>query len=208
MTQVWCAELFTNLEAFAFYECPATTSDERKALMRLSARNRFGYELSPEDIPPRVMAVETPPEQLKELALIVGRLPMISRKLADLLKGLDIGASKFFETDFFAQDGIEALDYNHLFWNLGNRKDTLVAEACRDIFLSKGPAGRKVAEAYASSKGIEDDDLAVTSEALIGADFWIESKFPETVFFSARFENLLSENGILELFCLQSVRVL
>ncbi|MGH1411856.1 MAG: hypothetical protein ACRBB0_00085 [Pelagimonas sp.] len=147
MAQVWCANIFGNMSAFATYECLQSTSEERQTLMQFAARNRFGHELSAEDFPSRITSMDTPPRQLKPYAFISGRIPMVSPTLADLLKGLDIGRSA------------------------------------------------------------EDDDLAVTADALNGADFWVESKFSDTVFFSARFEKLMSENGLRDLIRLKSVRV-
>lgn len=208
MTQVWCADIFGNMSAFASYECPASTSEERQALLRFAARNRFGYAMSAEDFPPRITSMDTPPRALKDYAFISGRIPMVSPKLAGLLKGLEIGEANFFETEFVAENGSHALEHKHLFWNLGNRKDTLAVSECRDIFQVKGPAGRKIAETYASSDLTEDDDLAVTADALTGADFWVESKFSDTVFFSDRFEKMLSDNGLRDLIPLTSVRVL
>lgn len=208
MTQVWCANIFSNMKAFAPYEGPASTSEQRQALMSVAAKNRFGHVMSREEFPARITSMDTPPRALKDYAFISGRIPMVSPKLAEALRGLDIGESQFFATEFYSEDGTEALEHKHLFWNLGNRKETLSPSDCRGIFQLRAPAGRKIAETYASSDTTEDDDLAVSAEALTGADFWVEGAFSDTVFFSARFEQMLSENGLRDLFPLKSVRVL
>lgn len=207
MTQVWCANIFSDMTVFAPYAIPASTSDERNAVLNLAALNQFGFALSPQDIPARVLSMRTPPKPLKDYVFISADIPMVSPRLAAVLRLLDIGASQFFSTEFFAEDGITPMGHAHLFWSLANRKDTLVPSECRGIFQMQGQAGQKVAEFYSYSDPIKDDDLAVRAEALAGADFWVEKKFSRTVFFTARFERVMSENGFQDLFPLKSVRV-
>ena len=207
MTQVWCADIF-NISEFAPYAAPASTSEERNALMNFAALNQFGFPQSQEDFPPRVLSMRTPPKPLKDYAFISSDIPMVSPKLAGLLQSLDVGQSKFFATEFYSEDGKTKLEHKHLFWSLANRKDTLIASECRGIFQMQGQTGQKIAEFYSSRDPIKDDDLAVRAEALAGADFWVEKKFSSTVFFTSRFERLISENGFRDLFPLKSVRVI
>ena len=207
MTQVWCADIF-NISEFAPYAAEVSTTKVRYTLLDLAAANKFGFALSKEDFPPRVLSMRTPPKPLKDYAFISADIPMVSPKLAGLLQSLDVGQSKFFATEFYSEDGKTKLEHKHLFWSLANRKDTLIASECREIFQMQGQTGQKIAEFYSSRDPIKDEDLAVRAEALAGADFWVEKKFSSTVFFTSRFERLISENGFRDLFPLKSVRVI
>lgn len=208
MTQVWCANLFSNLDTFAPYEGPGATAEEQKALVQGSGKNRFGFELALEDFPSRVTSMRTPPVALTDYAFISGRFPMVSPKLAEVLRSLDMGVSSFYQTQFFSEDGTAPLEHAHLFWNFANRKDALAVDACHGISRLPAPKGRKIAETYASRDPVEDGDLAVNADALTGPDFWVDSKYADAVFFSARFENLMSETGFRALFPLKTVRVI
>ncbi|MCQ9147741.1 hypothetical protein [Ochrobactrum sp. BTU2] len=116
----------------------------------------------------------------------------VKGKLAEVLKGFDLGDGELIEFPIFEADKTTRLPGPFYLLNFGAVKNSFVPEA------SQSRAGEKVVglrsrrtiehdgyELWATYK-LEDGDIAVTSAALEGADLWFERKLENKIFMSGR----------------------
>lgn len=204
--KVWCMGYPGHGDLLAAYNGAENTSEARKKRMQTSARNRHGLPLEAEDFSLVLHAMDDPPDALQDYCYISGGNPMVSPRLAEVLKGLDLGNGAFFEAQFYTEDGSESLPWSHAFWSIGNRKQSFVPEQSAVTRVTSGRTDLPSFELYATKGSLMDDEIAVGPEALDGPDVWIEPKLSDCIFFSDRFARLMREHGMLHLFDLKSVR--
>lgn len=206
--KVWCMDYPGTLDVLAAY-CGADDEPEaRKKRMQTSAKNRLGQQLAASDFPLVLEAMVEPPDALQDYCSISGQFPMVSPRLAELLKTLDLGNGSFFEAQFYAIDGSEKLPWSHCFWNIGNTKESFVPEQSNVKRVTNGRTDTPPFELYATPGSLQEEDIAVTPQALSGPDVWFEPKLTNCIFFSDRFAQLMQEHCMPHLFHLKAVRVI
>ncbi|NBD29527.1 MAG: hypothetical protein GVY31_05750 [Alphaproteobacteria bacterium] len=208
--RVWVMDDVGSMDVFAAYCGPDEGAEARKKYISSSGKNRLGWQLQASDFPRVLYAMEgSPPAIPQDYCFISGRYPMVSPRLAELLKTLDLGNGDFFEAEFYTEDGSERLPWSHSFWNIGNKKDSFLPEKSNVTRINATPRKNRILlETYATEIGVQNDDIAVGPEALDGPDVWKESKLSDCILFSDRFVQLMQENGMLHLFDLKSVRLI
>ncbi len=207
--RVWVMDNPGSMDVFAAYCAPDEGAEANRKLMQSSASNRFGRPVQASDFPLVLYSMDESPPIPQDYCFISGRFPMVSPRLADLLKTLDLGNGAFFEAEFYTEDGTKRLPWSHSFWNIGNRKDSFLPEKSNVTRIHVTPRKNRIPlETYGLERFLENDDIALGPEALVGPDIWIEGKLSDCIFFSERFVQLMQENGMLHLFDLKTVRLI
>lgn len=206
--RVWCLDFPGSLDVFAAYSGAEDTPEARRKRIQSAGKNRLGQQLEANDFPLVLQAMVDPPDPLPDYCYISGQFPMVSPRLAKLLGTLDMGNGAFYEAQFYTEDGAERLPWSHAFWNIGNRKESFLAEHS-DVQRVRSPRiDQHGIELYGLRGGLEDDLIAVGPEALEGSDVWVDPKLSNCLFFSDRFARLMRKQGLLDLFDLKTVRVI
>ena len=102
---------------------------------------------------------------------------VISGEVVDVLRGFELGRTTLHPVELYRADRDEVLGGGHHFLNIGERKDALIAEQSTSL--------RPVFEEgqFKTSALLKDDECAVRSSVLKGADLWIDWAFPFKIFF-------------------------
>lgn len=139
----------------------------------------------------------------ESILLIENRFVLVSGPFVETAKQFDCGDAGFYPTTIMKRSMDEALATDFHYWNFGNRKRTLLPDAC--LNLKPVLKGGKVI-AY-SDQQARDDDLAVSHDALKGPAFWVESGLSGTVFFQPDFIAALRKAKLVTPMKLHRVRV-
>ena len=206
--KVWGMQYPGGLDVLAAYCGPDDGPEARKKRIKTSARNRFGQQLEASDFPLVLHAMGDPPDAPQDFCSVSGQFPMVSPRLAELLRMLDLGNGSFFEAKFYTEDGVERLPWSHAFWNIGNRKESFLPDKSGLTRVTSGSPDTPPLELYATKGSLQENEIAVGPESLNGPDVWIEPKVSNCIFFSDRFAQLMQEYGLLHLFDLKPVRLI
>lgn len=121
----------------------------------------------------------------------------VKGKLAETLKGFDLGDGELIEFPIYEADKTTRLPGPFYLLNFGAVKDSFVPEASQNRVSGKVVGLRDVSnlnsdcsEWWATYK-IEDGDIVVTRKALAGADLWFEKKLKDKILMSGRLHDAI-----------------
>ncbi|WP_420557160.1 hypothetical protein [Roseovarius sp.] len=184
-------------------------ADAVEKAKRSVARSSYGYPLSREDIPSKTFADKTKPQKLKHFNVI--GFFLVSPDVADVLRQVDLGQGGLYETEFFEKDQVTPLDYRHVYWDIGNQKDSFIADASPKADKTTAPRDWPEPDRARTRRrhsDWKDDDLALSADALIGPDCWVEKCFRCSFFMSDRLAQMLFAEGLDRDFNLKRCRIL
>lgn len=107
-----------------------------------------------------------------------------------------MGQGAFYPTEFFAYDRKTPLPHQHLYWNIGNQKQTYLPDQSRK--MKKADFGRNDPdiERYSADGYSTDDDVALGAGCMQGPDIWAERSVHDIVFLSDRLATGLRAKGM------------
>lgn len=124
----------------------------------------------------------------------------VTEKAASVLRQFDLGSGGLYPLEMVRYDGVTPVD--GFFWalNFGEKKDALVVDESREI--SGSPK-----HGYFPEMTLKDDDLALTTQAIQGADIWGDEKLRSGFFISPRLGQALHKAGLAKVFHLMRCRI-
>tara|TARA_R110002124_G_scaffold53247_1_gene152670 strand:+ start:2347 stop:3045 length:699 start_codon:yes stop_codon:yes gene_type:complete len=121
----------------------------------------------------------------------------VKGRLAEVLKNFDLGEGGLIEFPVYEADKTTRLQGPFYLLNFGAIKDSFVPEESQSRvgekvvgFRSRRELERDGYELWAAY-GLADGDIAVTREALEGADLWFERKLENQIFMSGRLHDAI-----------------
>lgn len=132
---------------------------------------------------------------------INGRL-VVAEKAAEVLNGFDLGRGSLFAVDIFRADRARVVSGPFYFWNVGNRREALLAHASRDL-RPFGLSGLTWNMPWV----VEDDTLAVSRAGLGSPDAWVDPGLIKSLFLSAPLGDAILAAGLEAAFGIRRVRV-
>ncbi|WP_395174561.1 hypothetical protein [Roseibium alexandrii] len=108
----------------------------------------------------------------------------VKGKLAELLKGFDLGDGELVEFPIFEMDKTTRLSGPFYFVNFGSQKDCFVpSESQRVNLLARNKKTGQ--ELWSGPIELKDGEIAVSASARVGADLWVDPKLSSVIFMSA-----------------------
>ncbi len=107
----------------------------------------------------------------------------VKGKLAELLKGFDLGSGELVEFPIYEIDKTTQLPGPFYFLNFGAQKDCFLPEQTNGARLVVRNEEKGI-EVWRAPNDAEDGDIAVSTSALQGADLWIDPKLRGKIFMS------------------------
>jgi hypothetical protein len=123
-----------------------------------------------------------------------GPFHAVKGRLAEVLKGFDLGGGELMEFPIYKADKTTRLEGPFYFLNYGAQRDTFVpseSKGLRELFTLEFD-NREVWK-YGRNK---DDEIAVSAEALGGPDLWFEKKLDWVLFMSGRLHDAIVNANI------------
>lgn len=177
-------------------------TDETAALEILKQYER-GMGVAEQDLPKRLYDTKGRPDDAPAEGhlghLIISDYIVLSDHVANVLTEMDFGDGGLHPLEgIFAGDRKTKLPGDYSILDIGARKPVFSPEESRSDRIRQVADGIPLWNIYALDTG--DDEIAVTKEALVGADIWIDPTAPQQYFFSRRFHDALVRNGYQTLF--------
>lgn len=146
-------------------------------------QHRYGFKL-PRTAFPEAMYAFSPSHwrRVKDWFAPAG-FYAVKGKLAQLLMGFNLGDTEMIEFSIYGPDKQTRLPGPFYLLNFGVHKTAFLPDQSRGVklFLTGGVIGRDV---WKSSIGVVDDDIAISTAALMGPDLWIDPHFYRQIFMS------------------------
>ncbi|MEP3890298.1 MAG: DUF1629 domain-containing protein [Hellea sp.] len=113
-----------------------------------------------------------------------GGFVVVRRRLAEILADMDLGKGELIPYTIYEGDKETPLEEEFFLLNFGEQKDSFLpnqSQKVREFFTSE----RHGIEVW-NNKYANDNDIALSSDALRGADLWFEPKLRMMMFMSER----------------------
>jgi hypothetical protein len=174
-------------------------------LVAIQRSNNAGEVLNKDDFPESIWGARergaTTFKTLPDLFFGYG-FWVVSARCADILNGFDLGAGSLHSVKVFQKDKLAPIgDHGWFCWNFGNKKTVLLPEKCKNI--QPFPGGRWRAQVL-----VGDNDIAVSPQALIGPDIWIDPQFYDGIFLTAPLVKALKQAKCTSGFALKKCQVI
>lgn len=130
---------------------------------------------------------------------------IVSQQVAEVMQRFELGDGVLHPIVVLGPDDKTPLDGSWFCWIFGNRKDTLDAEASVNLRAHSPVPGddwRKLANSPV------DDDVALSREALVGPDVWIENRLKQAVLLSGPLGDALAAAKFTKALRMTRVRIL
>ncbi|WP_136660301.1 hypothetical protein [Nitratireductor sp. XY-223] len=127
----------------------------------------------------------------------------VSQELADVLQQFGLGSTRLYPTELFQHDRVTPIEGTYFCLAFGEQK------ACFEPDAS--PRARKIypdKDLWKMSLAPKDDDLALTHNALLGVDLWIDPRVRNAIFLSDRLVEALKAATLTKRLGLRRCRVL
>jgi hypothetical protein len=177
---------------------------DEERLIALQGRNNAGEVLNKDDFPQAIWgSKERGARTFKTLPdLFYGYgFWVVSARCADVLNGFDLGSGSLHFVKVFEKDKVTPIgDHGWFCWNFGNQKSVLLPEKSKNIAPFPGDRWRP-------RPIMGDDDVAVSPQALIGPDIWIDPQFHNGFFSSDPLVKALKRAKCTSGFALKRCRV-
>ncbi|MEM5585777.1 hypothetical protein WNZ15_25180 [Roseibium sp. AS2] len=114
----------------------------------------------------------------------------VKGKLAELLKDFDLGNGELIEFPIYEMDKTTQLPGPFYFLNFGSQKDCFIPDETKDSRLI-GRNKKTGVELWGAATEPADEDIAVASSAIEGADLWVDPKLNGKIFMSGRLHDAI-----------------
>jgi hypothetical protein len=123
---------------------------------------------------------------------IVSNLFLFRGRTAEILSEFNLGEDGLIPVPVFREDKITPVETSFYFLRLGIRKDTILPDDCNGMLRKyefDDDINKQIWNISASSR---DNDIALSNNALLSSDIWIELTVNRSLFFSDRLVQTLS----------------
>jgi hypothetical protein len=158
-------------------------------------RHKRGEKLPREEFPDACYVFDEPRWKRSKDLFFGGSFYAVKGKLAELLKGFDLGQGELIEFPIYKADKATRLPGPFYFLNFGAQRDTFVPSESSGItsLLTVERSGR---ELWECSGHKQDVSIAVSAEAFVGPDLWFEKKLHWVMFMSGRLHDAIVKANI------------
>jgi hypothetical protein len=175
---VWISKIFSKLEL----ELPMSHSFIKENIsfaIECGQRNHTGEPLDATCFPEEVWPNPDSDKAFRKLPDIffAASYWIVSKACADVLRQFDLGRGALYPVRVLNKDHLTPIPGEYFCINFGNVKQAFLPEQSQNIRVVSGGAWRTRA-VYA------DGDIACSSEALSGADIWIDPSLRGALFLS------------------------
>jgi hypothetical protein len=155
-------------------------SDENR-LIAIQRSNNAGEVLNKDDFPEAIWGSKergaTTFKTLPDLFYGYGYW-VVSDRCADVLRGFDLGSGSLHPVKVFEKDKVTPIgDHGWFCWNFGNKKNVFLPDKSKNISPFSGNRWHPRAT-------LRDNEIAVSPQALIGPDIWIDPLLFNSLFLS------------------------
>ena len=155
-------------------------SDENR-LIAIQRSNNAGEVLNKDDFPEAIWGSKergaTTFKTLPDLFYGYGYW-VVSDRCADVLRGFDLGSGSLHPVKVFEKDKVTPIgDHGWFCWNFGNKKNVFLPDKSKNISPFSGNRWHPRAT-------LGDNEIAVSPQALIGPDIWIDPLLFNSLFLS------------------------
>jgi hypothetical protein len=169
---------------------PSHDLSEPKHVVEAKRRSRSGYPITREEMTEAVY-VWSPShwKKVKDL-FFAGIFLAVKGRLAERLKEFDLGEGGLVEFPIYEADKVTPVKGPFYMLNFGGPKDTFLPLQSKNVsfFMTRKSDG---AEVWNDNMGITDGDIAVTREALSGADLWVEKRLHDNIFMTGQLHDAI-----------------
>lgn len=170
--------------------------------------NKNGLPIAPEMRPHKIWAnSDDPPIKKLPPVFNIGYALLIEQDLTSVFDHADLGEGDILPMD----DGIYQADQstryakNYASWVIGNKKSAVLL----DETVAKSKLNPMSAAWHLdSSLALTDDTVAVSREALVGPDQWVDPLLQGSLFFSGTLGDRIAEAGLRNAFFMHQCRVI
>jgi hypothetical protein len=156
-------------------------ASDQKRLIAIQNRNDAGEVLNKDDFPEAIWgSAERGATTFKSLPdLFYGYgFWVVSDRCADVLRGFDLGSGSLHPVKVFEKDKVTPIgDHGWFCWNFGNKKNVFLPDKSKN--MRPVPQGR-----WGPGYTLGDNEIAVSPQALVGPDIWIDPQFVDAFFLS------------------------
>lgn len=201
---VWVSLAPATLEVAVALEDDLTLRDQAFS-MDCVRRDSRGEALPRECFPKQINIDPNPdrPDIFDRVRhLFSGNYWFVSAQCAAVLRSHDLGGGALYSVEFFQMDRRTKVPGGYYALNIGNTKRTFVPE-----LSSNAPKNPYAATLYQLWPIAGDDDIAVTKDALVGHDIWIEPTLSGSFFLSDKLASALRSGGCDAPFQLRRCRI-
>jgi hypothetical protein len=131
---------------------------------------------------------------------------VVSSKAADILRSFDLGQGALYPVTAYREDQATRLPGDYYCWVFGNRKSALDIEQSRNLEIPSGPPGY-IPPTRLLPWTLQDWDVAVSANANIGPDVWIDTHLHSAVFLSGHLGDALAKAGLDRAFRIAKARI-
>ncbi len=163
-------------------------------MMDLSRANEVGEVLPREAFPPQVhgqLSAKESDYKFTDL-FIANALPVVSGRLSEVLRRFDLGSASLHPVPVFKKDKEMSVEGDWYFLNFGNVKHAFIPEQSKGIGFEQIEG----TELWIMGAYGKPDDIAVSSEALVGPDIWVEPRCVKVFFLSDRLASVIKDDGL------------
>ncbi len=173
-------------------------------LIAIQRRNNAGEVLNKDDFPEEIWGSKERGARtfrtLPDLFYGYG-FWVVSARCADVMNGFDLGSGSLHAVKVFERDKATPIgDHGWFCWNFGNKKNVLLLENSKNI----APSGDR----WRPRAVVGDNDIAVSRQALIGPDIWIDPQLYDAFFLSDSLVKALKRAKCTSGFALKKCQVL
>ena len=199
----WYSNIFSDSTLMKGFKCVAFENDTDRAVDAVR-RNKLGEPL-PEDRFPAELWFEYPDKKIRKVPDIVmaGGFWVVSEELKAVLEQFDLGQTSFYPTKLYENDRKTAVAGVHYCINFGATKRCFLPEHSPKI----NKAGKSV-DYYWANVYIDHGTISMSTDALEGADLWIEENLRRAVFLSDRLVARLKQEKLSRRFGLRKCQLI
>jgi hypothetical protein len=130
----------------------------------------------------------------------------VKRKLAEVLSRFDLGDGGLIPFTIYQADLVTPYPGEFFLLNFGCRKNTILPEESKNVV--KFAVDHKTGVQYWKvNSWHEDGEVAISAEALIGPDLWVEEFVDNKIFMSDRLAQAIIDIGMKDIFMLKECRI-
>ena len=216
--KVWMSSFADNLQIFdkpglqtKYFDADWTAARHEldppgHARLAIMKKHAAGFALPREQFPEAAAVWNEGSFKRTTDLFAVGGFYAVKGQLAEVLSRFNFGDGGLISFPIYQADLKTPYPGEHFFLNLGARKNTLLPEQSRNVvkFAVEKDTGKQIWDAKRRSK---DGDVAISHDALAGADLWFEEVLYNKLFFSDALAQAIIDIGMKEVFRLQECRV-
>ncbi|MBK3745069.1 hypothetical protein G3A39_38405 [Paraburkholderia aspalathi] len=162
-----------------------------KRIFQAHMRHMKGEKVQRDELPEAMYVfAETNWKRCGDL-FFAGPFYAVKGKLAEVLKGFDLGEGGLIELPIYEADKTTMLPGPFYFLNFGAIKNSMIPQESNKLY----PRRTLESDGYErwATYTLRDDDIAVGVTALEGADLWFDPKLENRIFMSGRLHDAILE---------------